>query len=67
MTELLDPRQVADLLGVTVQRLANWRYRGRGPNYIKLGYRSIRYQRADVEQWLAEHTIRAEDHPKVLP
>lgn len=60
-TELLDPKQVAGLLGVTEKRLADWRYRGEGPDYLKLGHRTIRYQRTAIDAWLEDHTVRTED------
>ncbi len=50
-TELLKPEVLAQNLGKSPAVLANWRYRGLGPKYIKLG-RSIRYSVSDVEEWL---------------
>ena len=46
--DLLDERGAAAILGISVQTLANWRWRGEGPRYRKLGLRLVRYLRADL-------------------
>lgn len=35
--EYLTPKEVAQMLKVSVKLLANWRVKGCGPSYIKLG------------------------------
>ncbi|MFE7108367.1 helix-turn-helix domain-containing protein [Streptomyces sp. NPDC057575] len=58
--ELLSPRQVEELYGFHVQTLANWRWTGRGPDYIKTGPGKggrIRYKRSAIEKWLDERTV----------
>ncbi|MCC3653215.1 helix-turn-helix domain-containing protein [Streptomyces sp. S07_1.15] len=61
-SEKLTPAQAAAEMGVSPQTLANWRWQGIGPAYIKLtpgrGGR-IRYTRAAVEAWLRERTTGA--------
>ncbi|MGV0777728.1 helix-turn-helix transcriptional regulator [Mycolicibacter kumamotonensis] len=44
--------EIADYLGTTPARLANLRYLGKGPAWVKLG-RSVRYRWADVDQWVS--------------
>ena len=51
--ELLTPRQLAKLLGITVQCLADWRCGRSGPKFIRLGGRAVRYRRLDVESFVA--------------
>jgi excisionase family DNA binding protein len=54
-TELLTPEEVADLLKVHPGTLENWRVRGEGPPFVKLGNKrrsAVRYRRADVENWI---------------
>ena len=46
------------MAGIPVATLAQWRWRGVGPAYLKLG-RHVRYDWADVEQWLAAQTRNA--------
>lgn len=53
MTEkLLTPRELADYLSVTVDGLAQMRYRGTGPAFIKAGARRVLYRESDVQAWL---------------
>lgn len=54
--KLANTKEVADFLGYTEQGLAQWRYRGVGPKFIKLGGRAIRYDWNDVHAWVAEQT-----------
>lgn len=49
---LWKPQQLAEHLGMTVQALAVMRYRGTGPKYVRIGTRTIRYRRADVDAWI---------------
>lgn len=53
---LLWPDEVAELLGVPVGTLANWRYQGRGPAFAKVG-RHVRYRRRDVDAWIDRHVV----------
>ncbi|MEU2625861.1 helix-turn-helix domain-containing protein [Kitasatospora sp. NPDC007106] len=61
-SELLSPREVHAAYGIAPQTLANYRWRGVGPDFIKLtpgrGGR-IRYRRRDVEKWLDAQTVAA--------
>lgn len=58
---LLTPEQAATVLGLSVKTLATWRSTGRHAlPFIRCGAR-IRYQRADLDAWLADrqHTSTA--------
>ncbi|MEV7309439.1 helix-turn-helix domain-containing protein [Streptomyces microflavus] len=58
--ELLSPKRVEELYGFKAGTLANWRWIGTGPDYIKTSpQRSgrIRYKRSAVEAWLNERTV----------
>lgn len=55
--ELLGPDEVATYLGTTAAALAQMRYRGVGPRFIKLGARSVRYRASDVDLWLERNTF----------
>lgn len=46
--DLLDERAAAAILGASVQTLRNWRWRGEGPRYRKIGRRLVKYLRADL-------------------
>lgn len=44
---LLNTKQLAELFGVSVVTLEQWRLKGKGPKFIKVG-RCVRYRMADV-------------------
>ncbi|MFE1024981.1 helix-turn-helix transcriptional regulator [Streptomyces sp. NPDC058818] len=53
--ELLTAIQVRDAYGISPQTLANHRWRGTGPAYVKISpskYGRVRYRRSAIEQWL---------------
>lgn len=51
MTRLLSERQLADQLGVHRGTLTNWRSKGQGPAFQKVG-RAVRYDPSTVAKWL---------------
>lgn len=53
---LLWPEEVAEMLGVPIGTLANWRYQGRGSAFVKVG-RHIRCRRTDVAGWIDAHVV----------
>ncbi len=57
---LLTPRQAGEYLGLPETTLAQWRSQRRGPPYIKLESRLVRYRRAHLEGWLARQTVETE-------
>lgn len=50
--KLMTAGEVGDLLAMTKGALAQLRYMGTGPQFIKLGGRSVRYRREDVDAWI---------------
>ena len=48
---LITEKDLATALVMQPQSLADWRHRGQGPRYLKLGH-LVRYQVADVQTWL---------------
>lgn len=53
MAVWLTPPQTAERIGYKVETLRNWRYRGTGPAFVKVGTR-IRYDEAAVTAWQTE-------------
>ncbi len=51
MERLVAPEDLAELLSVTTGQLAQMRYLGTGPEYVKVGTR-VRYALSDVRAWL---------------
>lgn len=49
----------APMIGVEPMTLKLWRRKGIGPPYVKFGNR-VRYRVADIEAWLAAHTVTPE-------
>lgn len=50
---LLKPEDAAEILGCTTKHLEGLRCRGGGPRYVRLGWRTVRYRRSQLESWLA--------------
>jgi predicted DNA-binding transcriptional regulator AlpA len=47
----IDEKRVAELTGIAVQTLRNWRFQGNGPAYFKIG-RSVRYRLSDIVNFM---------------
>jgi len=54
---LLDERAAGEVLGKPAGTLRDWRYRGIGPPYVKVGPKSVRYRRSTLEAWLDSNTV----------
>lgn len=52
----LTAAEAATHLGVTEAALAQMRWRGDGPDYVKHG-RAVRYLPSAIEAWWASHTV----------
>lgn len=53
-TPLMTPEEVAGILSVTVATLAQWRFKGCGPAFIRIAG-IIRYSHGDLEKFVSEH------------
>jgi predicted DNA-binding transcriptional regulator AlpA len=56
MTTALDSNAAAAALGIKPSTLRYWRFKGRGPRFIKLGasqQANVCYDPADIEAWKA--------------
>lgn len=51
----VSPEEAAARLGVEPSTLANWRWAGRGPLYVKIGGR-VRYRLLDIAEFLDSQT-----------
>jgi len=61
-TRTLPPEEAARRLGVEASTLANWRWSGRGPSYVKAGGR-VRYRLSDLAEWLDGQTRASTSDP----
>lgn len=53
LDQLLTEKEAAALICYSDRALQNWRYRGGGPKYVKIG-RMVRYQRRDILQFIED-------------
>lgn len=62
LASLITASVLASLLESTERTLSEWRIRGTGPAYIRVG-RSVRYRPEAVDAWLLsqEHSSTAEE------
>jgi hypothetical protein len=58
--KLLTPADVAELTGLSVETLAQWRSQKRGIPYLKISHNCIRYQQSDLAIWLAARKVCVE-------
>lgn len=42
----------AQMLGMSVKTLQAWRFYGKGPKYLKIEGKAVRYRPDDLKQWL---------------
>lgn len=54
---VLTTAQTAELLQVSAQTLRNWRWRGRGPKFLRLSSNRVRYRLSDVLDWMQSNTF----------
>lgn len=51
--DLLNEKDAAAEMDLAVSTLRNWRALGKGPKFIKVGQRLVRYRRSDLEAFIA--------------
>jgi hypothetical protein len=54
ISDLATPAEVAEALHTTTASLAQMRYRGDGPKFVRAGRRRILYRWVDIDQWITE-------------
>lgn len=54
--DLLAENEAAAALAVAVHTLRNWRWKGEGPRFVKVGKRAVRYRRADLAAFVEAGT-----------
>ena len=57
------PAEAAKRLRLTERTLADWRYRGCGPQYVRLSGRAVRYRQSDVDAFIASRTVTSTSSP----
>jgi predicted DNA-binding transcriptional regulator AlpA len=69
-TRALTEQEVAARFGLSVATLRAWRWKRKGPRFVRLG-RAVRYLPDDLDQFLAVNSVRtksdtAGNEPKVI-
>jgi len=59
-SRLLTPEDVAEVTGLSVETLAQWRSQKRGIPYVKISRNCVRYRQSDLDGWLAERIVRTD-------
>jgi excisionase family DNA binding protein len=54
--DLMTPKEAGEYLKISVNTLAAWRSKKRGPQFIKTG-RTVKYSRADLDSYLKKNTV----------
>jgi len=57
---LLNVRQLAELLAVSTGTLYHWLSQRRGPPCIRLSSRCVRWRKSDVTAWLSEQVEKSD-------
>lgn len=57
---MLTPQQAADYLATTVHHLEKMRVERRGPTYVRLGSKLVRYRRSDLDDYIEANRREAE-------
>ncbi|MGE0724344.1 MAG: helix-turn-helix transcriptional regulator [Alphaproteobacteria bacterium] len=55
--KILTAEETAAYLRTTERTLQDWRLDGTGPQFIRIGHRSIRYRKSAVDAWLRDRTF----------
>ena len=50
--QLLSQVEAAELLGISPSTMNGWRVQGRGPAFVRLTARCVRYRISDLERWV---------------
>ena len=59
--DLLTTKQAAQAMGLSVRAMEDMRRDGKGPAYVKMSARCIRYPRRLVSEYLEKHLVRTYD------
>jgi excisionase family DNA binding protein len=63
LPELLTPEEVAEITGLSLDTLAQWRSQRRGVPYLKIG-RAVRYDPAEIQAYLERCRVSVSDPRK---
>jgi predicted DNA-binding transcriptional regulator AlpA len=61
---LLTESEASEVVGVSRHTLNAWRCARRGPRFVKVGARSVRYRLADLTAFVEQNLKHTTDQPK---
>lgn len=61
MSDMITPKQLGERWGKSEPALAQMRYLGTGPKFVRVSARTIRYRLADVEEYERAQTFQRTD------
>lgn len=56
-SQLLKEQGAASFLGVQVRTLQSWRYLGKGPPFLRISKKAVRYKIEDLVSWIEKHRV----------
>ena len=57
----LTESEAAEYIGISKKTLQRWRFGRRGPNYVRVAGKLIRYHQAILDAWMDQQTIKHEN------
>lgn len=58
---LLSQSEAAEFLGAAKRTLESWRAQRKGPPFIAISRRCVRYRLADISAWLERHVVATDN------
>lgn len=65
LAPLLTEAEAAAYLSLTKRALQAWRYQGRGPHFVKISARAVRYRLEDLQEWVGDRLRRSTSDPGI--
>ena len=62
---LMTPAQTSKYLGLAENTLAKWRQQGKGPRWIQINGRCVRYDPIDVDLWVNSRKRQSTESQRV--
>ncbi|MBE3604327.1 helix-turn-helix domain-containing protein [bacterium] len=62
--QMMSGPKAAEFLGVSKKTIENWRQQGKGPRFVRLSRRAVRYRIADLLEFIQRKTVDHEIAPE---
>lgn len=56
MEKLMNTNELADYLGISESTIVQYRLKGIGPRYVKIGH-LVRYRQVDADHWVVRNLV----------